>query len=477
MSAAARKIAEPIAWAPQEGAQVSFLTCPIFEVLLEGNRGGGKTDALLMDFAQHVGLGYGAAWRGILFRREYKELGDVVAKSKKWFRLIFPTARFLESQADYKWRWPTGEELLFRTAKRLDDYWSYHGHEYPWIGWEELTNWGSPDLYEQMKSVCRSSSAKVPRKYRATTNPFGPGHSWVKKRFIDPGPAGCIIRDKQGNLRTRVHSDLNQNRVLLSADPNYRSNIAANSNEAQRKAWLEGSWDIVSGGMFTDIWDRAVHVLPRFQVPSSWRIDRSFDWGSSSPFAVIWWAESDGTDLKMPNGQTMRTVRGDLFAIHEWYGWNGKPNEGLRLLATEVAKGILKREQEMGLLGRVKAGPADNQIYQRMNGMCLADDMKAAGVTWIESDKSPGSRASGWEAMRIRLAQSKPEKPGLPRERPGMFLCDTCRHGINQISTTALHETKQDEIHETAEDHWLDAARYRIFRRRSTAGNMQIKGL
>ena len=31
-------------------------------------------------------------------------------------------------------------------------------------------------------------------------------------------------------------------------------------------------------------------------------IDRSFDWGSSKPFSVGWWAESDGTTA--PNGKT-----------------------------------------------------------------------------------------------------------------------------------------------------------------------------
>ena len=47
-----------VAWAPQPGSQESFLSCPVYEVLYEGTRGPGKTDALLMDFLQHVGQGY-----------------------------------------------------------------------------------------------------------------------------------------------------------------------------------------------------------------------------------------------------------------------------------------------------------------------------------------------------------------------------------------------------------------------------------
>ena len=128
-----------VIWKPLPGSQTRFLTCPVFEALLEGTRGGGKTDALLMSFAQYCGRGFGEHWRGALFRLTYPQLADVVAKSKRWFYSIFPGARFNES--DYRWTWPTGEILYFRYGATEDDYWNYHGHEYPWLGFEELTNW------------------------------------------------------------------------------------------------------------------------------------------------------------------------------------------------------------------------------------------------------------------------------------------------------------------------------------------------
>ena len=40
-----------VIWQPLPGSQTRFLTCPVFEALLEGTRGGGKTDALLMSFS------------------------------------------------------------------------------------------------------------------------------------------------------------------------------------------------------------------------------------------------------------------------------------------------------------------------------------------------------------------------------------------------------------------------------------------
>ena len=210
-----------VVWQPQSESQRLFLSCPLYECLLEGTRGALKTDALLMDFAQHVGQGFGAAWRGILFRKEYKDLADVVAKSKKWFYQIFPGALFLESNAQYKWKFPDGEELLLRAIKREDDYWNYHGHEYPWVGWEELCAWPSLRLYHDMKSCCRSSHSSVPRKYRSTTNPYGPGHNAVKLYFIDPAPPGRTIVEEGGRPRVRIHASIDESDFLRQADPDY----------------------------------------------------------------------------------------------------------------------------------------------------------------------------------------------------------------------------------------------------------------
>ena len=182
-----------------------FLSCPVYETLIQGTRGGGKTDCLLMSFAKNVGKGYGPAWRGALFRQTYPQLADVVAKSKRWFYQIFPGAKFNES--DYLWTFQTGEQLFFRYGDKEDDYWNYHGHEYPWLGFEELTNWKDDSFFSAMLSTCRSSIEGVPKMVRATTNPFGKGHQWVKDRYeIGAHSAGYVIG--QAKARTQIFSSI-----------------------------------------------------------------------------------------------------------------------------------------------------------------------------------------------------------------------------------------------------------------------------
>lgn len=461
-------------WIAQPGSQQLFLTSPIFETLYEGTRGPGKTDALLMDFAQHVGCGYGDYWRGILFRQTYKQLSDVIAKSRRWYKRLFPGAVF--NAGDFTWTFPDGEQLLLRHMKSPADYDNYHGHEYPWIGFEELTNWATSECYDTMKSCSRSSLPGMPRKYRATCNPFGVGHNWVKSMFIDPAPRGTVIRDsKKSPPRVAIHGTLFENKVMLAADPEYADKLAAIKSTPKRLAWLFGDWNITSGGMFDEVWDSDVHLIAPFKIPRGWKIDRSFDWGSSHPFSAGWWAESDGRPVTLANGRTHVYPNGTLFRISEWYGWNGEANIGSRMLATKIAEGIVQKESTMGIRDMCDAGPADPSIWNEQNGMCIARDMSEKGVDFIPANND---RKNGWELVRVRLANCGAADPTRPLElqvQPedaGMYVFDRTLGGEQRLGECenfkrcfpyAPRDAKDmDDVDTDSEDHIADEVRYRV---------------
>jgi hypothetical protein len=471
-----------VAWAAQPGSQAAFLSFSTTEVLYEGTRGPGKTDALLMDFYQHVGQGYGAEWRGILFRQTHPQLSDVIEKSKKWFRRFCPGALYNEMK--YQWEFPTGERLYFRHFEVPSQYSNYHGHNYPWIGWEELTTWPDDKCFKSMFSCLRSTAPGIPLKVRATTNPYGVGHNWVKLRYRLPVPPGHIIGpliegslDSEGHSeppRRAVHGHLDENKLLLHTDPEYKNRIiAAARNESERRAWLDGDWDIVAGGMFDDIWYeyKSIVVVPPFEVPPTWTITRAFDYGSSKPFSVGWFAESDGTDLTFPDSSVRATVRGDLFLIQEWYGWRGQRNEGSRMLVEDIAKGIVKREVEWGWRAedgkrnRVKRGPADTGIFDDNNGVCIANDFAKPivyngvhhrGILWEPADKGPHSREQGWEQLRRWLKATK-RPPNGYREIPGLFICSNCEQWLQTVPVLPRDEVKIDDVDTEAEDHCFAA--------------------
>lgn len=309
----------------------------------------------------------------------------------------------------------------------------------------------------------------MPRCYRATTNPYGTGHNWVKRRFHLPQSIGHIIRgiDDEGKPeppRVAIQGKIYENKILLHADPDYIPKLKqAARNPSELKAWLEGSWDIVAGGMFDDLWNSQVHIVPSIpldRIPRGWKIDRSFDWGSSKPFSVCWWAESNGEPFES-QGRVYGRVRGDLYLISEWYGFNGNRNEGVRMLASAVGRGIRDREEDWGILGRVKPGPADSSIFDEENGNNIARDMEGEGCRWTPADKGPGSRKQGWEQMRKMLANALPPLQGM-RELPGLFVFDRCQQWLETVPSLPRDDKDLDDVDTEAEDHAGDATRYRI---------------
>lgn len=487
-----------VVWAPMPGSQAVFLECAEIETLLEGNRGGGKTDTLIMDFVQHVGQGYEGEWVGVCFRQTKPMLRDLIEKCRKWFKRLHPDAVYNENK--YFWQFGTGERLYLSHFEQASDFDSYIGHSYAWIGWEELVRWQTPDFYKQMFSCLRSAKYNMPRKVRATTNPYGVGHTWVQTRFglwdwpkfnadgkwdgtilgpLIEGEVDPVTRLKEPNRRT-IHNDLSENQVMKFSDPNYIANIrAAARNESELKAWVYGSWDITAGGMFDDIWAacKGIIVQPDFIVPDYWPMMRALDYGSAKPWSVGFYTKSDGSDVTRPDGSVLSTIRGDYFRVGEVYGSTSKPNEGLRLPPGKITEMVIQyeigrgwRDRQTGRT-RVRQGPADTGIFDDTDGRpSIAMDMEKSvtiggityrGLQWLEADKGPGSRIQGWEQMRKRLAAVKRPDSGY-REIPGLFICASCKHWIRTVPKLSRDEKNLDDVNDEEEDHCADETRYAL---------------
>lgn len=489
-----------IVWQPVPGkngfpsSQALALDSRADHTLYHGTRGPGKTITQLMRFRRRVGMGYGEYWRGVIFDREFKNLSDLVAQSKRFFNKFDDGAKWLSSASDYKWVWPTGEELLFRHIKRLSDYDAFHGHEYPFIGWNELTKYPTSELYDKMMSTNRSSFTpekdspdqenllpEIPLEVFSTTNPSGVGHNWVRRRFIDVAPYGKVVKEaiEIFNPKTQQEEIVTISQVSIFGsyreniylDPKYIAQLdkSTKSDPNLYKAWILGSWDVVAGGALDDLWRGQVHVIPRFKIPRGWRVDRAFDWGSTHPFSVGWFAEANGEEVTLPDGTIFAPQRGSIIQIAEWYGTKEiGTNKGLKLGAKEIAQTIRLREKfltgEMG--GNIwipqtpLAGPADNQIAEvrEVTTDSYKVTMEKEGVYWTTSDKSSGSRKNGLQLIRDRLEAS------LNREGPGLYFMNNCRASIEILPRLPRNDDDLDDVDTTAEDHPYDMVRYRVLK-------------
>lgn len=468
------------AWAPlpplpgePRSSQEAFLSSPVFETLLEGPRGSAKTSALAVDFFADVGRGFGTAWRGLLVRQNYKDFDTFADKQFELAQKVWGNGvQFNRSKGDMHFRWRTGERLDLRAIEHPRDYTGRHGQEYTWLGVEELTTWATPDVYMLLHSVVRTAVRGIFTRVRATTNPGLAGHGWVKDRFHLPIQHGKRVgrRLAMGSdrelPRVAIHSDLAENIVLLAADPDYAKKLNPPSEEL-RRAWVDGDWNVVAGGLVVDVWRDAVHWVEPFPIPGSWRITRSLDWGDARPFSVGWWAVADGCDFEDGLGRVRSSVQGDAYRIAEWYGMS-RPNVGLGLSPQLVAKGIVERELAMGL--RVRPGPADNELWRnQVGGSTLAQLMAQPvrvkgttypGVQWIRADQSSGSRKSGWVKLRTYLRGAHQPEEGV-RTTPGAFFFNHLDQTRRMLPSAPRSERDPEDVDKaTTEDHLLDEARY-----------------
>ena len=455
-----------LGWRPQAGPQAAFVNSPVFEVVYGGARGGGKTDAALGDFARHALL-FGAGAKGLLVRRTRVALEPTIARAKA----IFGPMGAVWSDQRSLFTWPDGATLYFRYLDRDIDADGYQGHDYSRVYVEELTQFADPRPVDKLKAVLRSA-AGVPCGFRATCNPGGPGHNWVKARYVDPGPWTVFSEPVVNPFaaadgepppmlgRLFIPARLSDNPLLLKKDPAYVARLQQSGSAQLVKAWLEGDWSLVDGAFF-DQWSSR-NVLRPFTVPPGWTRFRSFDWGYAAPFSVGWWAvASDPYPC-----ETGVIPRGALVRYREWYGCTGKPGEGLRLAAEAVAAGILARETG----DPVAWGVADPSIFREDGGPSIGERMRRSGVAFRPADNTrvgKAGAAGGWDQMRARIGG---EPPPAGEAGPMLFVFSTCRDFIRTVPMLGHDPGRPEDLDTHAEDHIADETRYACLARPLIAG-------
>lgn len=425
-----------VAWEPQPRQAVA-MSCPAFEVFYGGAKGGGKSDFLLGDYL----AGYeewGKAWKGILFRRTYKELDEIIARSKDVFEKI-PGARYVGGD-QMMWylparrsRFPGTATLRFRSLTSELDLGNYNGHQYPWIGFDELTEFPDGKAYIFMTSCCRSA-AGAPCYIRSTGNPGRPGHVWVKARFIDVAPPGHIYTDPEsGMTRCFIPAKLEDNTRLMENDPMYEKRLLLQPKHLI-KALRYGDWDIIAGQVLAE-YTREKHVIPKAPLGEGWYRFCAMDWGFAKPFSIGWYAVNT-------EGRVIRTG--------EWYGCPGEPNEGLRM----GAKAVAEKAWSMSVDQNATTMVADPACWNKNDDLpSIAETFEAAGFTMV---KATNDRINGLNQLHDRLQAIGEDG------RPMFMVMDNCAHWIRTVPYLTADPRNPEDINTELEDHAYDETRYAL---------------
>lgn len=437
-----------IIWKPQP-RQAAFMARPEEEALYGGAAGGGKSEALVIEALRQVQIPH---YRALILRKTYPELSELVDKSRKYYPAAFPDCKFNETK--HCWTFPSGARITFGAMQRDQDKYKYQGRAFDFIGFDELTHF-TYDQYMYLVSRNRPNGPGTRVYMRATANPGGVGHGWVKDRFITAAPPMTPVADtvevvfpdghteQRRKRRIFVPAQVFDNQALMDNDPDYVARLASMS-EADKKALLYGDWDSFSGQVFTEwrndpahyedrIWS---HVIAPFSIPMSWHIYRGFDFGYARPFSVGWYAvDHDGR----------------MYRIRELYGCTGTPNEGVKWEPARIAKEIRRIEQDdPNLKGRAITGIADPAIRKAEMGESVEEIMARGGVYFSPGDHQ---RIAGKMQLHHRMAFDE-------TGRPMLYIFSTCKHCIRTIPALVYDETDVEDIDTDGEDHIYDEMRY-----------------
>lgn len=246
----------PIIWQPTQ-RQCEFLACPDFEVLYGGAAGGGKSDGMLIDSwcFQH-GAHRNGNHRAVIFRKQFKDLIQLIERARSLFPQLMELDGIKYNQQTATFTTRQGAKLQFAHCANDAERFDWRGFAWNYIGFEELTLWSTPLVYQYIKSRCRTTDRSLPRYIRATTNPDGPGQKWVmthwaieeaglatlqehEQEFEEVDAAGVVQMVMRKVRRRFIPAKLRDNKYLVGTG--YRETL----NELppdEREALLEGKW-------------------------------------------------------------------------------------------------------------------------------------------------------------------------------------------------------------------------------------------
>lgn len=410
--------------------QEKVLKTVVFEMLVGGARGPGKTDAGIVWIAKPC---QNRKYRGLVIRKTSKDLADWLDRAR--YMLSGLKVEIVGNPAEI--RFPSGAKIRTGHLGDKDAYEQYQGHEYQRILIEELTQIPDEERYLKLVASCRSTVDGIDARVMCTTNPLGVGHVWVKQRFVDPSPPMTKFTDPDtGRTRIFIPGTLKDNPTLMQKDPDYARYLDGLPDDL-RKAWRDGSWDILVGQYF-DTFSKQIHVYKAedLKLNPLWPRFMSIDWGNTAPMAVYWHAV--GPEFR-------------VYTYREWYRTN--------MLDTDAAKEIAKITREAGerieyTVGDPMSFPVEIPHYKfgRTMSVRRADVWAEHGIPITMGDNS---RIAGWSRMREYLKVRDIEG----RADAMWKISEDCPNLIRELSGAIRDEKRPEDVDTQCSDHGLDSCR------------------
>lgn len=426
-------------FSPNPGPQTEFLAASEREVFFGGSKGGGKSQALLVDpirfckYSEH---------RALILRRTMPDLRDIIYKAGNLYPRAFPGTKYKAQENLFVF--PSGARIEFGYADTVQDLTRYHGQNFNYVAVDELPMFPFYDeLMLVLRSCIRTTDPKhLPIQFRATGMPGCIASDKVRKEFIDRGdvgktffvdvpihlPNGQVIVERIS--KKYIKSTVYDNPYLMK-DNSYLASLSSLS-PTKRAQWLSGDWDVVEGAAFPEF-SPMDHVVTPFEIPSTWIRYRGCDWGYNQPGCILWAATSPD----------------DVIVVYREFYFKGR---------TPLEVAYEGKSKEIGEM--ITAGIMDVSAWSKHGGAQSTPGSIMARIwpSWVPSSRSQVNNKSSRAAGKVQvhhMLSSNPET-GKPR----MFIFNTCKNLIRQLSGLMPDPNNPENVDTKMEDHAYDALTY-----------------
>ena len=459
----------PFEWQPHPGPQEDFCGRGEFEVFFGGAKGPGKSDCLIMEATRN----YQIPWfKALVLRRTFPRLQEIIDRCWK----LYPKLGGIYRAGEHRWYFESGATITLGHVQHEEDKRNYHGKEFYFVGFDELTEFTQGQYFFIMANV-RRAKPEPALQIMSTSNPGGPGHVWVKEYFVDvctptekieyTGGDGEVheryvpktyIDPVTGMSRCFVPATVYDNPSIMVNDPLYVKRLEA-LPELEKMRFLHGVWDIFEGQVFTEL-TQPVHGCDPFEIPPEWEKFCAFDWGYSRPWAMFWFAvDFDGV----------------LYLYREYYGaqdyepWlagrTERPNwdKGPRQTNIEICRKINELEKE-----KVNYRVADPACWSPTKlrgsnknfGPSFIEDARNEGLFFLKADND---RIRGIQQIhqRLRVEEEVDPNTGEIQDEYPMFQAFTsCKRWWGEMQSLYEDPKNPEDVDTDQCDEGYDCFRY-----------------
>jgi len=433
--------------------QAVALSCPAFETLFGGQKGGSKSECViarpsaLLARAHEKYKATGIKQercRIVIFRKNLKHLTDLITRAKEIYAKLDPGVGANGwNKQDKRFTFTSGAFVEFDHLDGPDDHQGYNGQELRGVCIDQCEEIPF-EVVQFLKAQVRTSDPDYSDLlfFFLTANPGGKHSQWVKDYFVKSCPPNKIVtseitlRDgrKMTTTKAFIPSSLKDN-PYLDRDGLYEANLRTLPEHMQRM-YLDGDWDAVVGAFFSHVWRKDIHVIPSFPISASWEVKGGLDWGSTNPACALVGARDND---------------GDVYVIDEKYG----PGVTGRTFGEKVADMIARQQWSNDKKWSLDDfyWMVDYHAFSKhgADGMSPGQGLMASGLRLFDANKD---RLAGNEQVMERLLLRASGKPRL------YIFGDRCPNLVRTLPSLRGDPHRPDDVDSDQDDHAFDSLKY-----------------